>query len=76
MSECECVPACPFFNDKMKEKPVMAQMYNSKYCLGGKKEECARYIVRGAIGKENVPLDLYPNQIESAKSIIAQFKKG
>ena len=74
MEKCECIAVCPFFNDKMKEKPGMAEMYKKKYCLGEHKNECARYIVRGAIGKENVPIDLYPNQHESAKQIIKNFR--
>jgi hypothetical protein len=75
MLECECLATCPFFNDKMKEKPAMAKVYKEKYCLGGHKTECARYSVRNAIGKENVPLDLYPNQMDTANIIIANFKR-
>ncbi len=75
MLECECLGACPFFNDKMKEKPAMARVYKDKYCLGGHKIECARYTVRNAIGKENVPLELYPNQMDTALKFIEDFKK-
>lgn len=71
MLQCECLPTCPFFNDKMKEKTAMAQIYKDKYCLGGYKNECARYIVRERLGKEKVPTDLYPNQKDIALKLIA-----
>jgi hypothetical protein len=75
MTECECLSGCPFFNDKMKEKPATAQIYKKSYCLGGENEKCARHQVKVAIGKENVPGDLYPNQNDKAKEIINEFKK-
>jgi hypothetical protein len=72
MSECEFLPACPFFNDKMKDLPGLTQIYKKKYCLGDEKNNCARLIVRNTLGKEKVPTDLYPNQIEKANMLIAQ----
>jgi len=71
MLECECLPGCPFFNDKLKDMPAIAQIYKKKYCMGGEKHSCARYIVRNALGKDNVPIDLYPNQIERANALIS-----
>jgi hypothetical protein len=56
----------------MKDKPGMTVIYKKKYCLGTEKNNCARYHVRNAIGKEKVPPDLYPNQIERANKLIAQ----
>jgi hypothetical protein len=72
MSECEYLQACPFFNDKMKDQPAMTQIYKKKYCLSSEKNNCARYTVRGVLGKEKVPIDLYPNQINRANQLISQ----
>ena len=74
MSECECLPGCPFFNDKMKEKPAMSQIYKKRYCLGGENEKCARHMVKVAFGSANVPMDLYPNQIEKARELLVVGK--
>jgi hypothetical protein len=72
MSECEFLGGCPFFNDKMKEQPGMTQILKKKYCTGEEKNNCARMMIRTALGKEKVPMDLYPNQIEKAKNILNQ----
>lgn len=72
MAECECLPGCPFFNDKMKDQPAMTQIYKKRYCLSDEKNNCARYVVRAALGKEKVPFDLYPNQIDRANLLISQ----
>lgn len=63
MAECECLPKCPFFNDRMLEKPVTTKMMKAQYCLGSN-IECARHQVFKALGSENVPSDLYPSQRE------------
>lgn len=73
MAKCECLGGCPFFNDKMQNKPVMANMYKNKYCLGDSKE-CARHIIFETLGKTHVPVNLYPNNMERAQSIIAAAK--
>ncbi len=70
MANCECLPTCPFFNDKMANKPGTAEMIKKKYCLGDN-TECARYIVFKKIGKANVPADLFPNQKDNALRLVA-----
>ena len=69
MADCECMPACLFFNDKMANTPATADMLKKRFCMGDK-NECARYMVRSALGKEKVPVDLYPNQKEKALHLI------
>jgi hypothetical protein len=76
MAECECLPGCPFFNDKMKEKPATAQIYKTNYCLGGNNGPCARHQVKVALGKENVPGDLYPTQENRVPGILAEYRKN
>jgi hypothetical protein len=71
MAKCECLEGCIFFNDKMKERPAMGQLYKKEFCLGGDNAHCARYMVRTALGRDRVPVDLYPNQIDRAAQLIA-----
>ncbi len=70
MPECVCLARCPFFNDKMQDIPAMLLIYKEKYCLGDN-EQCARHMVFQALGRERVPVDLYPNQQKRALKIIA-----
>ena len=69
MADCECLPACPFFNDKMSGMPAMAEMMKKQYCRS-QFENCARFTVRQTLGKENVPGDLFPNQMDRARQLI------
>ena len=71
MADCECMPTCLFFNDKMAETPATADMLKQRFCLGDK-NGCARYMVRSALGKDKVPSELYPNQKEKALHLIGK----
>ncbi|WP_319475677.1 hypothetical protein [Marispirochaeta aestuarii] len=70
MAECECLPRCPFFNDKMQNMPSLASMMKKRYCLGDS-SECARHIVFLALGSEKVPSDLFPSQVDRARQIVS-----
>jgi len=70
MAECEVLSTCIFFNDKMRDMPGTAAIYKKKYCQGDN-SICARYMVFKALGKPKVPSDLFPNQDEKAREIIA-----
>jgi uncharacterized membrane protein YkvA (DUF1232 family) len=69
MAECECLPRCPFFNDKMTNMPIMADMTKKAYCMQDP-SQCARYIVAAKLGREAVPADLFPNQCDRAGRIL------
>ena len=71
MADCELLPACPFFNDKIPIDSIMGKVYKRKYCKG-LNTRCARYTVFEALGREKVPLDLYPHMYDKAKMIISQ----
>lgn len=73
MAECENLAGCPFFNDSMASMPVTAEMIKRKLCKGDY-TGCARYIVFKAVGKEHVPKNLIPNQLDRAEEIIATVK--
>ena len=70
MAECECLSGCLFFNDKMSSMPVLAEQMKKKYCQGSN-DQCARFKVFKALGREKVPMDLFPNQAERVGALIA-----
>jgi hypothetical protein len=71
MPDCERLATCPFFNDKMANMPAMSGIYKQKYCREDY-QNCARYMVFVARGKEAVPRDLFPNQLSRARDIIGR----
>jgi len=71
MTDCELLAGCAFFNDKMPIDGAMGTLYKKKYCQGDNKN-CARHMVFKALGKEKVPIDLFPNMADKAKKIIAE----
>lgn len=69
MAECECLPGCGFYHDKMPIESGIGNLYKKNYCLGDN-SECARHMVFKKLGREAVPANLYPNQLDKAKKII------
>jgi hypothetical protein len=73
--ECALTEGCIFFNDKMASMPSMANMYKQRYCHEDF-EACARFRVLEVVGRENVPKDLYPNDVDKVDAAIAQAQAG
>ena len=73
MADCECLGGCPFFNDRMQNMPGLSNVYKRNYCRTDS-SKCARFVVFKALGKEAVPGDLFPNQIEEAQAFIQKNK--
>jgi len=71
MANCELIEKCVFFNDKMGNMPGTAEMYKRKYCREDN-SSCARHMVVKAIGREKVPPDLFPNQVDVAKRLLSK----
>lgn len=69
MAKCECLPGCPFFNDRMPDNSGLGMIYKEKYCLGDN-TACARYMVFRKLGKGAVPINLYPNMTARGLEII------
>jgi hypothetical protein len=69
MADCECLPGCLFFNNKMTDMPVTADRLKNHYCKGDN-SDCARHMVVVAKGKTAVPVDLFPQNIERARAIL------
>lgn len=69
MANCELLDGCAFFNDRMADQPVTADLMKSRLCKIDN-AECARYKVYRALGEEKVPPNLFPNQLDKASRII------
>ena len=75
MAECPSLTLCPFFNDRMANRPAMSELMKKQYCRTDNRE-CARWRVAGAMGKQAVPEDLFPAQFERARLILAGRTAG
>lgn len=73
MADCELLKTCIFFSDRMGGMPRTADMVKTKYCTGDN-SECARHMVFMACGREKVPPDLFPGQIDKALNILNKNK--
>jgi len=71
MPDCVCLERCPFFNDSMKSKPATAEIFKRHYCKNDF-SACARYKVFKVLGREKVPADLYPNELDRVDGILAK----
>lgn len=69
MAECELSSDCESFYEKLSYMQSTARLMKGAYCKWNH-AECARYIVSTARGKENVPLDLYPSDLDGAKKLL------
>lgn len=69
MSECELQQECMFLNEHIGHMPSTVQMVKQRYC-NGNSNACARYMVSSALGKERVPGDMVPDQLDRARELI------
>ena len=59
MAECELLPGCAFFNDKMPIEQGLGAMYKKYYCIGDH-STCARYMVFKKLGALGAGGSLHP----------------
>jgi len=71
MGDCELLNGCIFFKDKMPIESNLGSLFKRRYCQGDN-TRCARYTVATTLGRERIPLDLYPNMFDKAKILIEQ----
>ena len=71
MVKCEYMEICAFFNEGMADRPAIANMMKKKYCARNP-SACARYMILKTVGKDRVPVDLVPNNVDMAQTIIAE----
>ena len=69
MPDCECLPGCPFFNDRMPMDASLAALFKRKFCLG-ENGQCARHMVFRRLGRDAVPADLYPHEVQRVDEIL------
>lgn len=67
---CECLPGCPFFNGRMVNMPTTSELLKEQFCRGDFKA-CARCMIVDAMGREAVPDDLFPHEVERAREILS-----
>lgn len=72
--QCVLLAQCKFFNDKLPNMPDYAELLKELYCLDDY-GECARFLVYSRFGVESVPLDLFPNEIFKARTLINTLLK-
>jgi hypothetical protein len=69
MANCELIAKCIFFNDQMANMPSTAEVFKNLYCRDNS-SHCARYVACKALGREKVPQDLFPNQLDRANELV------
>jgi hypothetical protein len=68
--ECPKLSKCPFFNDRMRNMPAVAEMVKNSYCRSTEHVTCARYLLASTPGNFEVPENLFPDQQSRVKSIL------
>lgn len=71
---CELVECCHFFKDNMKNLPKSAEYIRNKLCLGDY-ESCNRFRIYRETGGQDVPFDLYPEDVEAVKKAARCLQK-
>ncbi len=71
MADCELLKGCAFFNDRMPDDHGLGAIYKKKYCLGDA-AACARFMIAMSVGRDKVPVNLYPNMHDQARAVIRQ----
>jgi len=70
MSDCESISKCGFSKNRMDNTmPALAEIMKQNYCQGAW-DTCARHKLSHSLGKDSVPVDVFPNQHERANQII------
>ena len=73
MADCEFLAECPFFNDKMAKMPRSASVMKETYCKGDF-TRCARHRIATTLGRDKMPLDLWPQDGQKAEAALAGKK--
>lgn len=71
MADCEFIENCPFFHDKLGNKPDQIEEMKQKYCKTNNLN-CARYMVVTSLGPDKMLPDLYPHEKDRAYLHIAE----
>ncbi|MBI4845393.1 MAG: hypothetical protein HY810_02820 [Candidatus Omnitrophica bacterium] len=69
MRECELLEKCLFFNGIVSSDSGIGVHFKKTYCRGYN-SVCARFVVAKTLGRDKVPLNLYPDMLVHALRII------
>jgi len=71
MKKCAITEKCPFFNDQLPRMHTAKEREDlkKKFCGGGSKQ-CARFIVAEALGLQEVPVNLFPEDLFKVSIIL------
>ena len=71
MKKCSITSECQFFNDQLAKMRTAKERENMKrkYCGGGN-TQCARYMVAEALGLDEVPENLFPDDFFKVSVIL------
>ena len=71
MKECTIIAECPFFNDQLRKIHTAKEREDlkRKFCGSGS-TQCARFIVANALGLEEVPGNLFPDDLFKVNLIL------
>jgi UTP-glucose-1-phosphate uridylyltransferase len=73
MNKCPVLEQCRFFNNVLENMPAISESLMEQYCLGDN-TECARFFIFDEIGKEHLPDDVFPHEMEKAKKLVRNFR--
>ena len=69
---CELMKSCFFFVNSPADSNAV-ELLKDVYCRGNQ-QQCARYRIAQAVGREHVPPTLYPNQTHRVEGIIKKAR--
>ena len=73
MKKCPVLENCRFFNDIIENMPSISGSLKERYCLGNN-TECARFRIFTEIGKEHLPYDVFPHEMDKAEKLVRHFR--
>jgi hypothetical protein len=70
MAECEYINECPYPQGKLSGREDEREALMDEYCRSNSLH-CARYMVSMALGADQVPADLFPDEKGRGYQLIA-----
>ena len=74
MPKCEFTAACHFYKDSMQYSAAYQKLFKGDFCESNN-DYCAIFTILKVAGAENIPTDLFPNQLFRAMEIIKKIEK-
>jgi len=71
---CRFAAFCTFINETTLKNPSQAAKYKISYC-NSNSANCARYLISRALGRQSLPDDLLPEEMNRAERIVLEKNK-